>query len=174
MPLDRAQFRDLFDAERDRVHRFLWRLTRNATDADDLLQDAFLAAWRNRRQFQARGSSTGWLLRTAYRLYLNHRRKRVRREGLAAQRDAAPLEGDANGAERSDAMDFLVRRVSEAVTRLPEGPREAFVMFRVEGMSVPEIASVVACSPKTIETRIRRATQLLARDLAPLREHLPA
>jgi RNA polymerase sigma-70 factor (ECF subfamily) len=179
MPLNRAQFQELFEAERDRVFRFLYRLAGNAADADDLLQDAFLAAWRNRMQFQARGSSAGWLLRTAYRLYLNARRKRVRRDSLGGRREplaasSAWKNGEAShGLEHRDAVGFVLQRVHAAVASLPDDPREAFVMFRFEGLSVAEIAEIVGAPPKTVETRIRRATQLLAEGLSALREHLP-
>jgi DNA-directed RNA polymerase specialized sigma24 family protein len=82
----------------------------------------------------------------------------------------APL-GD--GVERKDALGFLLGRVHDALAALPEGPREAFVMFRFEGMPVSQIAEVTGAPPKTVESRIPRATQLLAENLGALREHLP-
>jgi RNA polymerase sigma-70 factor (ECF subfamily) len=181
MPLNRAQFEELFHAERDRVFRFLYRLSGNAADADDLLQDSFVAAWRNRMQFQARGSSAGWLLRTAFRLYLNARRKRMRREALRGESPPAETPpssngfayGETNGVDDRDAIEFLLPRVREAVDALPEGPREAFVMYRLLDLPVAEIAEIVDAPPKTVETRVRRATQLLGEALAGLKEHLP-
>jgi len=183
MALDRAQFQDLFAAERDRVFRFLYRLTGNAADADDLLQEAFLTTWRHRSQFDGRGSAAGWLLRTAFRLHLNWRRKGTRRLRLAGRVEPLPVDppappasrnGAAHSPESRDARAFLVERVKAALVSVPEDARTAFVMFRFEGISVSEIAAIVDCPPKTVETRIRRATLLLSESLRGLREQLPA
>lgn len=182
MALDHGQFQCLFESERDRVFRLLYRLTGNAADADDLLQEAFLTAWRNREQFEGRGSAAGWLVRTAFRLYLDWRRKGARRLRIAGRvetwtDDASPAASRngsaAIGAETRDAHGFLLARVQEALASLPEGPREAFVMFRFEGMPVQEIAEITASPPSTVETRIRRATQILAEALRSHRDHLP-
>lgn len=173
MPLDRPQFRALFDAERDRVHRFLFRLCRNAADADDLLQEAFLMAWRHRTAFDARGSAAGWLMRTAFRTYLNAQRKRARRGALEQGRLNGSRPAAAADLENREALDFVLAKVRAAVDELPEGPREAFLMFRFEGLRVAEIAEISGAPLKTVETRIRRATLLLAERLGALRQHLP-
>jgi RNA polymerase sigma factor (sigma-70 family) len=173
MPLDRAQFRDLFEAEHVRVHRLLWRLAGNATDADDLLQETFLSAWRHREAYDGRGSAPGWLLKTAVRTYLNHRRgenRRIARNGRAAAPPASP---GAERVEAGDAQRFLLDQVRAALHDLPEEPRAAFVMFRLEGLRVAEIADLTDTPVKTIETRIRRAALLLAARLPSLRRHLP-
>lgn len=171
-----GQFDSFFHAYRDAIHRFLWRLTRNAADADDLLQETFLTAWRKRAQFEGRGSAEGWLRRTAYRLYLNHRTKHVRRAGLADAR-ALARDGVSPPADRAvadrDATAFLVRRIEEAVRELPDGAREAFVLLRFEGMTCAEIAEATDTPMKTVETRLRRATELLAQKLAAHRDELP-
>lgn len=192
MPLDPTQFRALFEAERDHVHRFLQRLCGNAADADDLTQETFLVAWRHRGAFADRGSVVGWILKAAFRTYLDAQRKRARRQSLdqrLATGSAAgalfltrpdggaafprALTGAVESAERSDARAFVLDRVRAAVAALPEGPRVAFVLFRLEGLSVGEIAALTDAPLKTVETRIRRATQLLAEQLGALHQHLP-
>ena len=80
--LTQHAFRELFERHRDDLFRFLYRLTRNATDADDLLQETFLIVWRKRAQFDSRGSLEGWLKRIAFRTYLNSRTRSDRRARL--------------------------------------------------------------------------------------------
>ena len=171
-----GDFSAFFDTYRDAIHRFLWRLTRNAADADDLLQETFLTAWRKRAQFEGRGSAEGWLRKTAFRLYLNERTKTVRRADLAVAH-APPREGSVPPAERAiddrESAAFLLRRVADAVDGLPDGPREAFVLFRYEGMSCASIADATETPMKTVETRLRRATELLTQQLARYRDELP-
>jgi RNA polymerase sigma-70 factor (ECF subfamily) len=173
MPLDRAQFRALFEAERDRVHRLLWRLSGSAADADDLLQESFLAAWRHRDAFDGRGSSAGWLMKTAFRTFLNHRRGEQRRASRNGHATPPAPARSADHVERGDALRFARERVEQALAGLPEEARAAFVLFRLEGLRVAEIADLTETSPKTVETRVRRATLLLAERLHALRPHLP-
>ena len=173
MPLDGPQFRQLFESERDRVHRFLSRLAGNGADADDLLQDAFLKAWRHRESFEGRGEAAAWLMKTAFRTYLSEREKRVRRGALASRAPAGGVASNGQPVDERDARRFVLERVRAALDSLPDGPREAFLMFRFESLSVAEIARITSVPPKTVETRIRRATVLLAQRLDALRDLLP-
>jgi RNA polymerase sigma-70 factor (ECF subfamily) len=171
-----GDFASFFLAHRDALHRFLWRLTGNSADADDLLQETFLVVWRKRDQFQGRGSAEGWLRRTAFRLFLNQRTKSTRRAGLADARNLA-RDGAVPPAECSvddrEATAFLVRRIEAAVAELPDEPRVAFVLFRFEGLTCSQIAEATEVPVKTVETRLRRATELLAQKVAKYRDHLP-
>ena len=175
MTLSNTAFRDLFECERDTTFRFLLRLTRNRADAEDLLQESFLTVWRKRGQFEGRGSPGGFLRKTAYRLYLNQRTKVARRAALApvnGHEATAPAAGA--GVERKDSVDFLIGRVREALADLPEPAREAFVLFRFEGLTCSEIAETTGTPIKTVETRLRRATLQLSEQLRKYRGHLPA
>lgn len=171
-----GDFATFFHAHRDAIHRFLWRLTRNSADADDLLQETFLSAWRKRGQFAGRGSAEGWLRKTAFRLYLNQRTKSRRRAELDDARGAptAPSVPAADAAvEDREGAAFLLRRIEEAVGELPDEPREAFVLFRFEGLTCAEIAETTDAPVKTVETRLRRATELLSAKVRKYRENLP-
>jgi RNA polymerase sigma-70 factor, ECF subfamily len=171
-----GDFATFFHEHRDPVHRFLWRLTRNAADADDLVQETFLVAWRKRAQFDGRGSAEGWLRRTAYRVFLNQRAKTKRRADLderrspMTERTAPAVDGAV--ADREAAV-FLLRRVEEALDELPDEPREAFVLFRFEGLTCAQIADATDTPVKTVETRLRRATELLAAKVRKYRESFP-
>jgi RNA polymerase sigma factor (sigma-70 family) len=177
MDFDRFEIHELFEAERDRVFRLLYRLTGNAANADDLLQDTFLTAWRKWRQFDGRGSASGWLQSIAFRLFLNSCNRDIRRGRLAKQvrlvRD--PREpGDSSVAQldSQEATQIMLARVRASLLRLPEGPREAFALVRLGGLSVSEVAVLARVPPKTVENRLRRATQLLADTLADLKGDL--
>ncbi|MCG3133065.1 MAG: hypothetical protein HMLKMBBP_00157 [Planctomycetes bacterium] len=171
-------FDGLWRDHREAVFRFLCRLTRNAADAEDLLQETFLTVWRKQAQFEGRGSVAGWLKRTAFRLYLNEREKRTRRAELDERVGAPDPRTSAPPADREvarrDAVALLSKKVEEALRSLPDEPREAFVLFRMEGMSVAEIGELTGVPAKTAETRVRRATLLLAEMLSKHRRDLPA
>ncbi|NOT30067.1 MAG: RNA polymerase sigma factor [Planctomycetes bacterium] len=178
--LERPQFHALFLEQRDPLFRFLLRLTRNPSDAEDLLQETFMTVWRKRGLFEGRGSAGGFLRRTAYRLFLNQSERVTRRAALAPlardewnSESAAPAtNGDALSAhEHAETVGFLVTRVRAALEELPEPTRTAFVLFRYEGLTCAEVAETQGAPLKTVETRIARATQLLAEKLKAYRDH---
>jgi RNA polymerase sigma-70 factor, ECF subfamily len=171
-----GDFASFFETHRDALHRFLWRLTGNSADADDLLQETFLVVWRKRAQYEGRGSAEGWLRRTAFRLFLNQRTKSKRRADLADARNLARdgcVAPDESSVDDREATAFLVRRIESAVAELPDEPRIAFVLFRFEGLTCAQIAEATEVPAKTVETRLRRATELLAQKVAKYRDHLP-
>lgn len=176
--LSTHQFRELFEREGSNVLRFLLRLTRNRSDADDLLQETFLTVWRKREQFQGRGAVEGWLKRTAWRTYLNSRTLRERRARLALldseRRSGAAAEQAADAAlEKRDALAFMSQKIRSAIDELPEHAREAFILFRFEGLTCAQIASLTGTPLKTVETRVARATKQVAERLRPFRDNSP-
>ena len=173
--LDRDSLRFLFDEQHDALFRFLYRLTRNASDADDLLQETFLMVWRKRDQFDGRGSAAGYLRTVAYRVFLNARQRSDRRAGLMAISDreaqtAPPVDQEL---EQNEAIEFLYARANEAIERLSEEMREAFVLFRFEQLTCVQIAEIMDAPVKTIESRVRRASLLLAEKLKAYKDQLP-
>jgi RNA polymerase sigma-70 factor (ECF subfamily) len=170
---ERPEFRVLFEEQRDPLFRFLLRLTRNAADAEDLLQETFLTAWRKRALYDGRGSAEGFLRSTAYRLFLNQHELRRRRDALAprAPDGGEPAHEPGREREREETLGFLAQRVRAALEELPEPTRTAFVLFRYEGLSCAEVAEAQGAPLKTTETRIARATQLLAEKLKAYRHH---
>jgi RNA polymerase sigma-70 factor (ECF subfamily) len=164
------EFRALFEAERNRILRFLVHLTGNVSDAEDLLQETFIAVWAKRDQFEGRGSGAGYLRSTAFHLFLNAREKQARRNALAPASDEEPACTPVADFDEREARDVLLARVRSAVDGLPKGPREAFILFRFEGHSCAEIAEITRAPKKTVETRLARAIELLNRRL---KRHAP-
>lgn len=174
MGLTRTEFRDLFDRQRDPLYRYLYRLTGNRADAEDLLQDAFAAVWRKRDRYEGRGSLEGFLRSTAYRLFLNEWKKTSRRRDLAPPPEPPRTVPAAAGeVAESEARGFLMEKVRDALAQLPEPSRRAFELFRFEGWTAREISEATDTPVKTVETRVRRATLALADALGRYR-HLQA
>lgn len=170
-----AEFQRIFEAHKAAVYRFLVRLTRDLSDAEDLLQDVFLTFWRKADSMRGEGEATelAFLRKIAYRLFLNTRTKANRRAALAPpteERTHAPADG---AVADQEAIEFLMTRVREVLDELPEAPRDAFVLFRFEGLTCREIAEISETPIKTVETRVRRATKLLAERLARYEQLLP-
>src|SRR5262249_40978490 len=113
---------------------------------------------------------------TAWRLYLNAREREDRRRALAPR---APENGEPHDTfepdlEASESAGFLLERVRAEVTELPDGAREAFVLFRYEGLTCAQIAALTGEPLKTVESRVARATRQLAERLRPYRHLMPS
>lgn len=168
----RGDVRTLFEAERTGLYRFLWRLAGNTSDAEDLLQETFLTAWKKKEKFEGRDSASAYLRRTAFHLFLNSRRRDRRRVGAPREEDRI-MESASETCAEDDARANLCERVRTAIDALPDGTREVFVLFRFDGLSCSEIAELCDLSLSAVEGRIERATKLVATRLRPHREDLP-
>jgi RNA polymerase sigma-70 factor (ECF subfamily) len=172
IPDDREGFRRLYETHGDAMFRLLHRLTRNAHDAEDIVQESFTTLWRKRRQFRGEGSVEGYLRKIAFRTYLNARQRLARsrapaalHDGQAAARDADPAVGSAREADRR----VLLDRVRRAVDALPDSWREPFVLFRYEGLTCAQVAEAMGITPKAAELRLARALDALSKELSGLR-----
>jgi RNA polymerase sigma-70 factor (ECF subfamily) len=151
-------------------------MTGNQHDAEDVVQESFLRAWRQLGKFDERASFGTWLYRIATNCSLDVMRSRKRR----AKQEAGP---EAAGSEMEDpilslpsgdptpervAMSGEVReRVAEAMNELSASERTAFVLRHFEGMRIEDVSRVLGCQPGAAKHSVFRAVQKLRRALEP-------
>jgi RNA polymerase sigma-70 factor (ECF subfamily) len=152
----------------DRLYGAALRLTRNEADAEDLVQDTYLRAFRSSGQFEAGTNLRGWLFTILHNTFLNQRRDRGRSpidadseavEQAADDRQAAP-----NPEERL-LRDTLDADLQAALDSLPDAYREAVWLRDVEQFSYEEIAGIVGVPLGTVMSRISRGRRALYDDL---------
>jgi RNA polymerase sigma-70 factor (ECF subfamily) len=173
----RAEFARQALVHTDALFGAAYRLTRNARDAEDLVQDSLLRAYRFWDSFEQDSNCKAWLLRIVTNTFINeYQRKKRSREVL----DAASAEQDATDGvlmhaeatdRRSPERALLERSVSDDVQRalegLPDDFRTAVVLCDVQGLSYKEIADIMGTPVGTVMSRLFRGRKLLA---AALRE----
>lgn len=173
----RAEFERQALVHTDALYGAAYRLTRNARDAEDLVQDSLLRAYRFWDSFEQDSNCKAWLLRIVTNTFINeYQRKKRSREVL----DAATAEQDATDGVlvHADATDrqsperaMLDKSVSDDVQRaldaLPDDFRTAVVLCDVQGLSYKEIADIMGTPVGTVMSRLFRGRKLLA---ATLRE----
>lgn len=173
----RAEFERQALVHTDALFGAAYRLTRNPRDAEDLVQDSLLRAYRFWDSFEQDSNCKAWLLRIVTNTFINeYQRKKRSREVL----DAASAEQDATDgvlmhADASDRQSperaLVERSVSDDVQRalegLPEDFRTAVVLCDVQGLSYKEIADIMQTPVGTVMSRLFRGRKLLA---AALRE----
>ncbi len=163
---DRA-FDALFERWAGRVLRFVERMVRESSVAEDLVQETFLRVWRARKRYQPEARFSTWLFTIAGNAARNEIRRPVHRathESVDADPDSPPhalVADDPPADERVDA-----RRRGEgleaALAELPERQREALWLRAVEGLSYAEVAEALATSEPSVKALIHRARVALA------------
>ena len=154
---DLAAFEELYRAHAGRLYSVAFRLVGNAADAEDLLQEIFLAAHRKLDSFRGESALGTWLYRLATNLCLAHLRSRTGRSNQVTD----PLD-DEVGVFDAGAGDLAERTVTKmdlerALARLPEGCRAAFVLHDVEGLEHREVAEVLGIAEGTSKSQVHKA-----------------
>jgi len=161
----------------DRVYRLAMRITGNASDAEEVVQDALWTASRKIDTFRGAAAFGSWVYRiTANAAYQKLRGRRSRGNEVSWE-DLAPSV-DERGQHVQVAVDWSRRLkdpaietelksvLSAAIDALPADHRTAFVLHDVEGLSNPEIAQTLRVNLGTVKSRVHRARLFLRRHLA--------
>ena len=161
---DDVALTELMDRYKRPILNFVYRLLGNAAEADDVAQEVFVRVYQNIRKFRpdtARFST--WLFQIARNAAIDHLRKRARRQ-------EQPLDNVAPAATASRAVEAneISGRIAAAVAELPEDQRTAFVLAEYHGKSYAEIAEIMSCSEKSVESRLYRSKQFLRKQLQDL------
>jgi len=152
---------------------YLFRMTSDRPQAEDLVQEAFIRVYTKARSYTLRRPFKPWLYAIATRLALDFLRGRSRHPAPAsldaAEEAGAPL-GDAvtNGspspADAAESADTR-KEVRVAISKLPPRQRATLNLAYFEGLTYPEVAKVMRCSVGTVKTQMSRALRALARIL---------
>jgi RNA polymerase sigma-70 factor (ECF subfamily) len=160
-------FRLLVERHTNAVYRLACRMTGNAHDAEDVVQETFLRAFRRLDDFEARSQFGSWLHRIAancsYDLLRARAREQARRHAAAPGDDAEPIENSlpspAPGPERLAAGGELRRRVQAAMERMSALERAAFTLRHLEGRTIAEIQATLGLDTSAAKQSIFRAVR---------------
>ena len=161
---DVPAFEELYRQHSTRLFNLAWRMCGTRADAEDLLQEIFLQAYRKLPEFRGDSTVGTWLYRLAMNRCLDHlKSRRTRSDGATTTLDEDMMRGpravDDGGIKRLD--------LERAVARLPEGARAAFILHDVEGFQHHEIASILGITEGTSKSQVHKAR-------LKLRAHLTA
>jgi RNA polymerase sigma-70 factor (ECF subfamily) len=169
---------DAFEAEAlahlDALHAVAKRMTRNPTDAEDLVQDTLVKAMRFREQYQPGTNLKAWLFRILTNTYINRFRRGGLERSVLEGPEADPLADGWVGAASMRAMrdaetqalrPILEAEIERALAELPDDYRLAVVLADVEELSYKEIADVMGCPVGTVMSRLHRGRKMLQKRL---------
>lgn len=153
---DEDAFQSLYREQVGRVYALCLRLSGDASTAEELTQDVFVRLWERLRSFRGESAFSTWLHRLATNVALMAYRTRGRRERLVApvedpevfDRGAMPSAG-----EHLD--------LENALTRLPQGARQVFVLHDMEGFGHAEVGKLLGIAEGTSKAQLFRARRML-------------
>lgn len=138
------------------IFRMASRLVADPADAEDLVQETFLRAWRGIRRFRGEAKVRTWLTR----ILLNAARDRARRRRPASLSHETPAPGEDHGAHGAARRDLLAR-VLAAIHVLPRRQRETLLLRARAGLSYAEIAELLGIRPGVVKVHLVRARRKL-------------
>jgi RNA polymerase sigma-70 factor (ECF subfamily) len=171
-----AAFEVLVRRHQKRMFNIAYRMTGSYDDASDVVQEAFLSAYRTIKQFRGEARFSTWL----YGIVVNHAKNRIRQTGSRAYHepvslDDPPAHGD--GAPAFDppsgeisAVDLLVQKeaqekVQRCINDLEREHREVLVLRDIQGFSYEEITQMLGIPDGTVKSRLSRARNALRESL---------
>jgi RNA polymerase sigma-70 factor (ECF subfamily) len=169
---DHEAFTQLVEQHHARVWRFLLKWVGNRHDADELVQETFLAAWQRLPGFRGESQFATWLLGIAINLARNHRNR-----DKAKHAEIELPDDDFLGtllAAHPDPLSLMQQKstlaaLDQAIARLPEDMRDVMRLVKLEGLSLELAASVLGIPAGTVKSRLSRAKERL---LAELKDYL--
>ena len=165
---DPDAFRCIMQRHNRRLYRIARSVLRDNTDAEDVVQETYVAAFNHLASYRGESRLAAWLSRIA----MNEALGRLRRKPTAGKFTALeevteraiiqfPLSTPNDDPERTMAQRQILQLVEKATDALPDVFRLVFVARVIEGMSVEETAELLCIKPETVKTRLHRARQLL-------------
>lgn len=168
-----SAFRAIMQTHNRRLYRIARSILRNDSEAEDVLQEAYIRAFTRLESFRGDSSLATWLARITINEALGRLRTQRPTVDLAtfeAQKTEAeiiqfPLTAISDDPERTMAQREILHLVEQATDNLPEVYRTVFVMRVIEGMSVEDTAELLGLRPETVKTRLHRARRLVREQL---------
>ncbi|MES2933834.1 MAG: RNA polymerase sigma factor RpoE [Pseudomonadota bacterium] len=173
---DKKAFDLLVSKYQRKLMRLVSRLVRDQAEAEDVVQDAFIKAYRALPQFRGDSAFYTWLYRIGINTAKNYLMTQGRRAPTSTDVEIEDAENfddgehlrDINTPESMLATKQIAETVNTAMNTLPEELRMAITLREIEGLSYEEIAEVMACPIGTVRSRIFRAREGIADKLRPL------
>lgn len=168
---DFRRFEDMMSSTKRRAYTMALQLTRNHSDAEDLVQDTFVKAWKGFDSYVPGRPFLNWLLRIMQRAYLDSRRRENPiRKAESLNSMISPSDGEVQELPIPDKgptpdeeiiYEEFSADLKRALDELPDVYRAAIVMCDIDGMSYSEIADVQRTTIGTVRSRIHRGRKFL-------------
>jgi RNA polymerase sigma-70 factor (ECF subfamily) len=173
---DKHAFELLVVKYQRKLGRLVSRFIRNPTEVEDVVQEAFIKAYRALPSFRGESAFYTWLYRIGINAAKNYLMSEGRRPPTTTEFDSEEAEGfedadqlrNINTPENELMSKQIAETVNKAMDSLPEELKTAITLREIEGLSYEEIANMMNCPIGTVRSRIFRARETIAEKLRPM------
>ena len=156
----KPDFEELVERHSAEIFAYVWRLLREAHDAEDCLQETFLRAFRSYGRVRAGTNYRAWLYKIATNAARSQWKRRKRSEIHTADLDPELQAGGMSVADRIERQ-ALLAAVARAVEELPDQQRAALIMRKYQELSYTEIAAALECTEAAARANVYQAVKKL-------------
>jgi RNA polymerase sigma-70 factor, ECF subfamily len=163
-PIDSPNSTAFFEAYYGRIYRYVASLVHDPGEAEDLTQETFLRAYRERDSLREQGALVAWLYRIATHVALDRLRQRTRRAPKESDADVAELElpdPDAPSLQQSIEQNEMSACVQKYIADLPDSYRAVILLHDLHGLTGTQIAQALDLPLATVKIRLHRARRRL-------------
>lgn len=169
---DQAAFSELLTRYSEKAHHLAMRISRNAEDAEEILQDVFVTVYKKIDKFEGKSAFSSWLYRITVNTSFMKLRKRKQNNCVSID-EMNSIDQENWTASRSDASDVnylsarheLRSQLEAAIDKLPTDYRKIFMLRDVDGMSNEEVSVLLKLSIPAVKSRLHRSRLMLRRRL---------
>ena len=166
---NRKAFNDLYDSYARAMYNLCYRMMNNAEDAQDMLQEAFVDAFRRLESFRFESTFGAWLKKIVINKCINALEKQKILWVDEDIPDSLCTTPDTYSPDE-DELQLSIERVKKAMNRLPEGARVIFSLYLIEGYDHSEISEILHISESTSKTQFMRARRMVKEILLAMPE----
>jgi RNA polymerase sigma-70 factor (ECF subfamily) len=171
-------FDDLVQKHRDRVYRYAIHLTKNAEEANDVVEDAFIRVYRSLMDFRGDSMFTTWLYRIVTNCFLDMRKRRHQSREVSLEDLTGPqcevakplISEDLRSPHEHIEIRERIGLIATALKQLPQSHQTILMMYHADSMSYDEIAGSLRLPIGTVKSRLNRSRLRLRQALHPWRK----
>lgn len=167
---DPERYGEIVDRYKTKLFVYIYRLIGNREEAEDLLQDVFIKAYRNLNSYDTKRKFSSWIYRIAHNESVNYiKRKSLKRfiswETITSTKDKLESSSVEEGADKAWEKKEISHEVSEAINRLPFKYKQVLTLRYYSDQSYEEIGEILGKPVNTVGTLINRAKKKLSEEL---------
>ncbi len=154
---DQDALKEIFDQYREKVYRIAYGVVRHREDALDIVQEVFVKLFRSIKDFQGKSRFYTYLYRMSMNTAIDYARKTKRPPALSIHDEKIGFRLSDGSEKRPDRIAMqreMEKKLNEAMAKLPDEQRAAFIFREVEGLSYEEMAEAMGCSIGTVMSRL--------------------
>lgn len=168
-----SSFEELISRYSEKAYNLALRFTRNAEDAEEVLQDVFVTVYRKIDGFEGKSSFSSWLYRVTVNAGLMKIRKRKQDKSISLEDILPQIENSfimrSNDRESGDEVTYrhqMKDALESAIASLPDDYRPVFILRDIDGLTSREVSQILGLSVPAVKSRLHRSRLMLRRRLS--------